>query len=175
MGIIRRILGNELTTDVCEVLTSHHTRADELFERIEKGERKREAFVELANLLAAHATVEEKIFYPGVMVKDTSDMLHESVEEHLSIKRLLADLITMQVTDESFDAKISVLKEQVSHHAHKEEEAKLFPKVKSLLSADERAALGNQLVEMFETLIDQSPMQNVPAETAKAADLPRPS
>jgi hemerythrin superfamily protein len=174
MGIIRRILGNELTTDVCDVLTAHHTRVDELFERIEKGERKHEAFVELANLLAAHATVEEKVFYPGVMVKETSELLHESVEEHLSIKRLLADLITMKVDEATFDAKISVLKEQVSHHAHKEEEAKLFPKVRTLLNAEERAALGNQLVEMFEELIGQNPMRSVPDETAKAAPLPQP-
>lgn len=174
MGIIRRILGNELTTDVCDVLTAQHARVDELFERIEKGERKQDAFVELANLLAAHATVEEKVFYPGVMVKDTSDLLHESVEEHLSIKRLLADLITMKVDEATFDAKISVLKEQVSHHAHKEEEAKLFPKVRTLLNAEERAALGNQLVEMFEALIGQNPMRNVPGETAKAAPLPQP-
>lgn len=173
MGIIRRILGNELTTDVLDVLTSHHTRVDELFEQIEKGERKREAFVELANLLAAHATVEEKIFYPGVMTKDTADMLHESVEEHLSIKRIIADLVTMKVDDATFTAKVTVLKEQVSHHAHKEEEAKLFPKVKSLLGAEERAALGNQVVEMFETLIDQSPMKNVPDEIGTAAPLPR--
>jgi len=145
MGIIRNILGSQLSTDVLEVLTAQHTRVDELFERIEKGDRKQEAFVDLANLLAAHATIEEKIFYPAVMVKDTSELLHESVEEHLSIKRLLADLITMKVDHETFDAKISVLKEQVSHHAHKEEEAKLFPKVKSLLNADERAALDAEI------------------------------
>jgi hemerythrin superfamily protein len=174
MGIIRRILGQETTSDVLDVLESHHDRIDELFEEIEKGERRSGAFTELADLLAAHATVEEKIFYPAVMAKDTTDQLHESVEEHLGIKRLLADLIVSQVDQATFKAKIHVLKEQVTHHAHKEEEAKLFPKVKSMLSADERAALGNQVLVMFEDLIVAHPMQNVPGETTKAAPLPAP-
>ena len=133
MGIIRRILGQETTSDVLDVLKSHHDRVDELFAEIEKAGRKTAAFTELADLLAAHATVEEKIFYPAVMTKDTTDQLHESVEEHLGMKRFLADLIGHQVDEATFKAKISVLKEQVSHHAHKEEEAKLFPKVRSML------------------------------------------
>jgi hemerythrin superfamily protein len=172
MGIIRRILGQETTSDVVDVLKSHHDRVDELFEQIEKGQRRDAAFTELADLLAAHATVEEKIFYPAVMSKDTSDQLHESVEEHLGIKRLLADLIVNQVDDATFVAKIAVLKEQVSHHAHEEEEDHLFPKVKSMLSVDERAALGNQVLVMFEELIVTHPMNNVPGETAEAAPLP---
>ena len=174
MGIIRRILGQETTSDVLDVLKSHHDRVDELFEEIVKGERRSSAFTELADLLAAHATVEEKIFYPAVMSKDTTDQLHESVEEHLGMKRLLADLIASQVNDATFKAKIKVLKEQVSHHAHREEEQKLFPKVKAMLNADERAALGNQVLVMFEELIVTHPMKNVPAETTKAAPLPTP-
>jgi hemerythrin superfamily protein len=174
MGIIRRILGQETTSDVLDVLKSHHDRVDELFEEIEKGERRSSAFTELADLLAAHATVEEKIFYPAVMSKDTTDQLYESVEEHLGMKRLLADLIVSQVNDATFKAKIKVLKEQVSHHAHREEEQKLFPKVKVMLNADERAALGNQVLVMFEELIVTHPMKNVPAETTKAAPLPTP-
>jgi hemerythrin superfamily protein len=174
MGIIRRILGQETTSDVLDVLKSHHDRIDELFEEIEKDERRSAAFTELADLLAAHATVEEKIFYPAMMSKDTTDQLHESVEEHLGIKRLLADLIVSQLDAATFKAKMKVLKEQVSHHAHREEEHKLFPKVKSMLSADERAALGNQVLVMFEELIVAHPMKNVPGETTKAAPLPTP-
>ncbi|HEY6035155.1 MAG TPA: hemerythrin domain-containing protein [Kofleriaceae bacterium] len=177
MGIIRRILGQETTSDVLDVLTSHHDRVDELFEQIEKsakGGQRTAAFTELADLLAAHATVEEKIFYPSVMTKDTTDQLHESVEEHLGMKRLLADLIVNQVDEATFKAKIKVLKEQVSHHAHKEEEAKLFPKVKAMLGADERAAIGNEVLVMFEELIVKHPMNKVPSETAEAAPLPNP-
>ncbi|HEY1546424.1 MAG TPA: hemerythrin domain-containing protein [Kofleriaceae bacterium] len=162
-----------LGTDVLSILVSQHSEVDELFDKIQRGlGDKRKQFILLADKLAAHATVEEKIFYPAVMAEDTSDQLHESVEEHLEIKRILADLVTMKVDDETFDAKISVLKENVSHHAHKEEEQKLFPKVRKRLSADELAALGSEVLAMFEQLMPQHPSMQLATETAHAAPLP---
>src|ERR1700759_1530636 len=123
------------TLDVLEILTSQHSEVDELIEQLESGKGDRAAlFSELADKLAAHALVEEKIFYPAAMTRETSDMLHESVEEHLEIKRLLADMLELDPSsdEDEFDAKLSVLKENVSHHAHEEEEAKLFPKLRKL-------------------------------------------
>lgn len=163
------------TLDVLQLLTSQHSEVDELFEKLESGEGDRAAlFAQLADKLAAHAAVEEKIFYPAVMATQTSDMLHESVEEHLAIKRVIADMLDLDPSgdEDAFDAKLSVLKENVSHHAHDEEEDKLFPKVRKLLSADERAALGNDVLTLFESLIEQSPRFLVPDETAEAAPLP---
>lgn len=156
-----------------DLLTEQHAEVDQLFARIESGNGDRQAaFVELADKLAAHATIEEKLFYPRVMADQTSDLLHESVEEHLAIKRLLADLVAMDVDDEEFDAKMSVLKEQVSHHAHEEEETKLFPMVRRMMDADELAGLGNDLLVLFEQLIDAEPRLEVHNETAEAAPLP---
>jgi hemerythrin superfamily protein len=173
MGFLRRLFGIEVTTDVLELLSAQHDEVDALFEAIEQGKGNRRAlFTELADKLAAHAAVEEKLFYPAVMAKTTGDLLKESVEEHLSIKRVLADLIAMRVDDDHFLAKLKVLKEQVSHHAHKEEEDKLFPKVRAMTTADERAALGNELLVMFEELMTSHPYKNVPAETEAAAPLP---
>ena len=175
MGILRKLFGknSETTTDVLELLSSQHAEVDALFEAIEQGRGdKRALFTELADKLAAHATVEEKLFYPAVMANQTEDQLREAVEEHLAIKRLLADLISLRPSDDEFDAKLKVLKEQITHHAHKEEEGKLFPKAKSLLSADERAGLGNEVLVMFEELMQSHPYQQVPNETAEAAPLP---
>lgn len=173
MSLLRELFGKTTTTDVLELLATQHKEVDMLIAEIEKGDGERgELFTELANRLAAHATVEEKLFYPAVMAKETSELLHESVEEHLAIKRILADLITMKLDDDSFDAKLSVLKEQVSHHAHKEEEAKLFPRVRALMNADERAALGNEVLVMFEELLETEPYKGVPEETTAAAPLP---
>jgi hypothetical protein len=165
------------TIDVLELLAEQHMEVDKLFEAIENGNgNKQTLFVELADKLAAHATIEEKIFYPAVMAKETEEILHESVEEHLSVKRLLADLLALdvEVDADEFDAKISVLKEQVSHHAHEEEEKKLFAKLRKSLSEDDRAALGNECLAMFEMLIEAEPRRNVPAEISEAASLPSP-
>jgi hemerythrin superfamily protein len=163
--------------DVLELLASQHTEVDQLIEQIESGEGDRAAlFTELADKLAAHATVEEKIFYPAAMDAKTSEMLHEAVEEHLSVKRLLADLMELDAEDEDeqdeFEAKIALLKEQVTHHAHEEEEGKLFPILRQQMSEDERAAIGNEVLAMFELLMQEEPRLQVPAETAEAAPLP---
>jgi hemerythrin superfamily protein len=173
MGLLRKLFGKDTTTDVLDLLTSQHKELDELFARIESREGNVPSlFTQLADKLAAHSTVEEKLFYPTIMAKDTEDQLREAVEEHLSIKRVLADLIALEPSNDAFFAKLKVLKEQVSHHAHKEEEVKLFPKVKNLLSEDERAALGNEILVMFEELMQSHPYKNVPAETTNAARLP---
>jgi len=173
MGILRRLFGDTTSTNVLELLTAQHEEMDKLFERIEKGEGDRRVLLtELADQLAAHATVEEKVFYPAVMATETKSMLHESVEEHLGIKRELADLITMRLDDDTFKAKLKVLKEYVAHHAHKEEEQKLFPLLKKLMSGDQLAAIGNEVLVMYEELIVSSPARNVPSETTVAAPLP---
>lgn len=173
MGILRKIFGATTSTNVLELLTAQHEEVDVLFERLDKGDGPRAALLaELADKLAAHATVEEKVFYPAVMATETRSMLHESVEEHLGIKRELADLITMRLSAEQFSAKLEVLKEYVSHHAHEEEEKQLFPLVKKLLDADQLAAIGNEVLVMYEEIIAASPAENVPAETAVAAALP---
>ena len=165
------------TLDVLEILESQHTEVDELFDKLEGGGGDRAGlFSQLADKLAAHATVEEKIFYPAAMEKSTSDILHESVEEHLEIKRMLADMLALDPNsdEDEFEAKLSVLKENVSHHAHEEEEGKLFPKLRKSMTEDERAAIGNEVLAMFESLIEEEPRRNVPNETAEAAPLPNP-
>jgi hypothetical protein len=156
-----------------DLLTEQHEECDALVEKIEaaEGDERRALFEELADKLAAHATIEEKIFYPAAKAKPTQELLLESVEEHLAIKRVLADMLELDVDDEAFDAKLSVLQEELEHHAHEEEEAKLFPKVRKIFSAQELEALGGEMVALFEELLTQEPRKNVPGETDQAAPL----
>lgn len=102
----------------------------------------------------------------------TRELLVESTEEHLSVKRLLADMMELDAEDEHFSAKLMVLRDQISHHAHEEEEDQLFPLVRELFNEDELAALDNEMLAMFEKLIEKgAPRRNVPAETRVAASL----
>ncbi len=158
-----------------ELLKQQHDEVEELIEKIEnaKDETVKEAtFLVLADNLAAHAKIEEALFYPAVMAKQTKELLLESVEEHLNVKRVLTDLMALDVDDEHFDAKLSVMKEAIEHHAREEEEGELFPKVKKLLDATELEALGSEMLAMFERLMEGSPRASVPSETAEAAPLP---
>jgi hemerythrin superfamily protein len=156
-----------------ELLSEQHEEVDQLMTRIESADddMKEQLFYELADKLAAHAKIEEKIFYPAVMAKQTEEILLESVEEHLAVKRVLADLLELSPDDEQFDAKLAVMKEQIEHHAHEEEEGQLFPKVRKLLGSDELEALGGEMSALFEELMQMEPRKSVPGETGEAAPL----
>lgn len=166
---------NSPSFSVLELLESQHREVDELIEQLENGTSDRAAvFRDLADKLAAHAKVEEKLFYPAAMQSETSELLYEAVEEHLAIKRVLADMLDLdpEADQDDFDEGLSTLKKKVSHHAHQEEEGKLFPILRRSMSADELAGLGNEVLVMFETLMEQEPRRNVPDETYEAAQLP---
>ncbi len=164
------------TINALEFLTSQHDEVDDLIGRIEsaEGDDKEALFTMLADNLAAHAKIEEVLFYPAVMARQTEALLLESVEEHLVVKRVLADMLDLDVDDPRFDAKLTVLKEAVRHHARDEEEGELFPKVEQAFSADELDALGGELMSMFESIVLTSPSEKVPDETREAATLPAP-
>ena len=157
-----------------ELLTNQHREVEKLFARIEKAtktEIKNKLFAQLADDLAMHAAIEEHQFYPAVRAKRTEDILLESLEEHVGIKRVLADLLETDAADETFDAKIKVLKEQVEHHVE-EEETDLFPKSKKVLDAKEMTALGASMDEEKSRIEKKgAPRKEVPSQTAHAAPL----
>lgn len=162
------------TIDALELLSDQHDEVEDLIAQIEDSDdvdEKAELFRELADKIAAHATMEEKLFYPSVMSEETEDVLLESTEEHLAVKRVLADMLDMDPDDARFDAKLSVLKESIRHHARDEEEGRLFPILRRRLSADTLAGLGNDMIAFFEKLLEREPRLNVPAETNAAAPL----
>ena len=163
------------TTDALELLMTQHEEVEMLIEQIETTEdlsEKTVLFEALADQLAAHATIEETLFYPAVMDESTRELLVEATEEHLSVKRLLADMMELDPGDERFDAKLMVLRDQVVHHAHEEEEGQLFPLVRRLFDDDDLAALGNEMMASFEKLIEKGePRMSVPSETRAAASL----
>ena len=153
-----------------EMLESQHREVDDLFQQLEETEDEAECeqlFVQLADKLAIHAKIEEMHFYPAVKAARTEDILMESLEEHLAIKRCLADLVDMDVDDETFEAKLKVLQEQVEHHVE-EEETDLFPKVKKILSEEQLVAVAQEMTALMAELEGTDPRLKVPSETAEA-------
>lgn len=108
-------------------------------------------FAAVANHLAVHLASEEQVFYPEVRARRTEDILLESLEEHLSLKRLVADLNDLSPDDATFKAKFKVLTEQTEHH-HKEEEEHLFPAVRRMLKPDELEELGQRMQALQQRL-----------------------
>jgi hemerythrin superfamily protein len=156
-----------------DLLMDQHREVEDLFAQLEKADRPEEKSricATLCDKLAVHAKIEEKTFYPGVLRDQTEDALHEAVEEHLQVKRLIADLLHIDPSDDRFEAAASVLKEDISHHV-KEEETELFPKVKKIVARENLIAMAQEMMATVVELEGKNPRNSVPSETKEPAPL----
>jgi hemerythrin superfamily protein len=163
----------EVAMNAIDMLERQHREVEDLFIELSEveGADKEPLFVQIADKLAIHATIEERHFYPAVKERRTEEMVLEAVEEHLAMKRILADLLATDVDDRSFDAKIKVLQDEVEHHVA-EEEGLLFPQALQLMDDRELEAIGLAMAATEEELIEEgNPRQRVPAETDQPAEI----
>jgi len=160
--------------DALDLLRTQHHEMEHALSHVldvENPSTRKARFAALADLLTVHIASEEEVFYPAVKAARTEDVLLESLEEHLSLKRLLADLLELDPAEQTFEPKFKVLKEQAEHH-HEAEEEHLFPAVGKLLDADRLAELGNAMIELQKKLTRQGePRELVTSQTDAAAPL----
>jgi hemerythrin superfamily protein len=143
--------------DAITMLKDDHRSVEALFKRFEKaGDRafslKRSVVDKITAELSKHATIEEEWFYPATRatVPGVEDIALESIEEHHIVKWLLSELENRDPHDESFDAKVTVLIENVRHHV-KEEEGDYFPKVREELGRKALIELGDVMATAKKT------------------------
>jgi hemerythrin superfamily protein len=141
--------------DAITLLKKDHRTVEDLFKRFEKhGPRakkgKQDVVERVIKELSIHAAVEETAFYPAIrqLIKDEKidDLVLESLEEHHIVKWLLSELEGMSPDHEPFDAKVSVLMENVRHHVE-EEEQELFPAVAKAFGKERLNELGDAMAE----------------------------
>ena len=163
-----------VSDDVVVVLTAQHRRLERLLKTLveaEISEERAELLARAGDDLAVHLLAEESIVYPQVRARRTEDILLESLEEHLSLKRLLADLLELAPEDATFRAKCKVLEEQSTHH-HKEEEEHLFPRMKVLLDVQARRDMGAEVLVHEQSLRQRgAPRERIGGQTGAAAPL----
>ena len=133
-----------------ELLKQDHKKVSGIFENLEptteRGVKTREElFALLKQELDIHARIEEEIFYPAIKeAKETRDITLEAYEEHNVVKQLLAELDELPKDDETWGAKLKVLKENVEHHVE-EEEDEMFPSAREVLSKEQIEELGTRM------------------------------
>jgi hemerythrin superfamily protein len=118
--------------------------------------------------LTVHTYLENEIMYPAVrkLLPDLEDDVLESYEEHHVADVLCTELFAMDAGDERFDAKTTVLIENVTHHID-EEEQDWFPKVREGLGRKQLQELGAKMNEKRDSA-PRSPAQ--PSALKKAVD-----
>ena len=142
-----------------DLLKKDHDRVRDLFKRYAEANGAARAAIakEVSKELTIHAAVEEEIFYPAMQKSresDTLKMVRESFEEHKIVKTLIRELAETSPKDPQFDAKFTVLKENVEHHAD-EEESELFPDAESELGDERLLALGSELQDRKDELVEE--------------------
>lgn len=140
--------------DAIASLKADHKKVKGLFEKFEKAKDRRvkKAIVaEVLEELGIHATLEEELFYPAVRaaIKDKDGLMEEADEEHHVAKVLIAELEGMDGSESHYDAKFTVLVENVRHHI-KEEEGEMLPKAQK--TRVNFTALGAEMLKRKEAL-----------------------
>ena len=171
-----RFIASASSTDAFAIIKKDHETVKQLFEQFEKAESKAEKkkiAAQAIEELKIHAEIEEKIFYPTVRKDVEDDLMNEADEEHHVAKLLIAELSLMNGSEDHWEAKFTVLAENIRHHI-KEEEGEMLPQAKK---ADvDFDALGEQLLRMKEKLkktgVPVSDEERLMAASKKLADSP---
>ena len=138
--------------DALELLRSDHDKVRDLFEQFKSAQEAGDTATmaqlkeQIFSELQVHTAIEEEIFYPAAedVGEEAEELVHEGVEEHHLIDVLMEEIEQLEPSDEAWTAKMTVLIENVEHHAGEEEE-ELFPQLRETFGDDKLAALGEQL------------------------------
>jgi hemerythrin superfamily protein len=145
--------------DGLTLLIADHNRVRGVFARFQEAERSGE-ITDMADLartidleLTVHTEIEETVFYPWAqgLSDDIAEVVAEGIEEHHVVKTLLDEIRDLELGDPQWVAKVTVVIENVEHHAE-EEETELFPQVRGATDPDAREQLGRDLEARKATL-----------------------
>lgn len=152
-------------TDATHILAKDHREVEELFKKFEKAsgaDKKREIANQICTELKIHTMIEEEIFYPALEGKIEEDMLKEAYVEHDAAKVLVNEIEQGSPDEEFYDAKMTVLQEEVEHHVKEEEkqQGNMFQKARA---ADvDLNAIGEQLLARKQELKARAESEGLP-------------
>ena len=162
-----------MSKDAIVLLKEDHKQIRRLFREFERaGDGAEATKLRLAKKileeLTVHTFIENEVMYPETrsLLPDLEEDVLESYEEHHVADVLSAELAVMGPSDERFDAKMTVLIENVRHHIEEEEEV-WFPKVREGLGRTRLQEIGQRMIEARRTA-PRHPAQ--PSAVKKAVD-----
>jgi hypothetical protein len=152
-------------TDAIALLKADHRKVEELFEQFEKASgnsRKQSLAEQICNELKIHTMIEEEIFYPAFDGKIEEDTLSEAYVEHDGAKVLVNDITAASPEDDFFDAKVTVLSEEIKHHVKEEEAASEGMFAQCRKTDVDLVALRDQMLARKEELMQQAKSGGLP-------------
>jgi len=158
-------------TDAIALLKADHRKVEELFEKFEKARdagRKKALAQEICTELCVHATIEEEIFYPACKGKVEDDLMNESYVEHDGAKVMIAELLASSPDDEFYDAKMTVLSEEIKHHVKEEEKPGEGVFAQAREGDVDMAALGERMTARKQQLLAKFKAEGLPPPTTRS-------
>jgi hypothetical protein len=151
--------------DATHILAADHREVERLFAAFERARDKdeKQAIAEqICTELKIHAQIEEEIFYPAMDGNIDEDLLKEAYVEHDGAKMLINDIMEGGSDAAFYEAKVTVLKEQIEHHVAEEEKVRgnMFQQARA---ADvDLDALGEQLLARKQELMQLAATDGLP-------------
>src|SRR2546423_8163210 len=114
--------------DALSLLKEDHGEVKKLLNQLsETTERaiktREELFTKLKRELEIHEAIEEEIIYPALKQHaEAKELILEAYEEHDVVNVILRELVETSYGDETWGAKLTVMKENLEHHIAEEED-----------------------------------------------------
>ena len=134
--------------DVVDMIMDDHREVERMFDRLMREPESRPLVLPAVTaLLIAHSRAEESEVYPAARDEagEAEDVEH-SQAEHVEAEKILAQLSTMEPGDAGFESTLKELIDGVKHHVE-EEESSVLPGLRTKLSADRLAELGEAFAQ----------------------------
>ena len=161
-------------TDAIALLKADHRTVEDLFEQFENSKSastKQKLCRRICTELKIHTMIEEEIFYPALRGKIEDDTLDEAYVEHDGAKVLVNDLESAAPDADFYDAKVTVLSEEIKHHVREEE----MPKEGMFAQARETdvdlVALRDRMLARKQELLRQAEAKGLPPAKPRAVNL----
>lgn len=109
---------------------------------------RQDLFARLKFSLTVHEQMEEAVLYPALKEHaehaETKEIVLEAYEEHDVVDTILGELERTPVDDETWHAKLTVMRENLLHHIE-EEEGEMFGQIRGLFDKETLESLGEQM------------------------------
>jgi len=158
-------------TDAIALLKADHRKVEELFEKFEAakdGNAKKALAQQICIELSVHATIEEEIFYPACKDEVEKDLLSEAYVEHDGAKVMIAELASGSPENEFYDAKMTVLSEEIKHHVKEEEKPGEGVFAQARAAGLDMDALGDKLLARKQQLMNKFKAEGLPPPTTRS-------
>jgi hemerythrin-like domain-containing protein len=136
--------------DAITLLKDDHDKVKKMLQQLEDTteravKTREELFTNLKSELVVHEAVEEEIFYPALKQHaEAKEIVLEAYEEHNVVDMIMGEIEQTPFEDETWAAKLTVMKENLEHHIE-EEEGEMFRQARDVFDKDTLQRLGEQM------------------------------